>query len=300
MESARMASRLWCSSDDQACFRTLFCVETYLRLVVRWELRGRHFREWRGVLNGEVVKEAKQRMEQEREVGVIDAYKSGLLSYLNLSELKDIITDTLWSDAFKGRWPSQDIVRSEFKKLLAVRNKVAHFRPVTPRDARVVSRFAEDLRDWTESYRHTSEYASELFPTPDARGLELREKYKLASFCETLGNQGCSFRAASVAHHVRLTATCDGVFEKTLVCALLDQNDEIVTLCRPLQGGSQIEFAIPVAAAPRHGTAFVAAVAAAATAGEPLVGAGMTKAFEVARRENVVREAVVFPGIFRI
>ena len=237
--------------------------------------------------------------QQLQDIGVIDAYRSGLLSYLNLSELKDVVTETLWANVFKSKWPPQDIVRSEFKKLLAVRNKVAHFRPVTDRDARVVSRFSEDFRDWTADYRNISQYASELLPSPDERGERLIRKHNLTGFCDSMRGIACDLQVTAVAHHVRVNLACDGVFEPGEICALLDDQDEVATLCRPASGGSRIEFMIPIAAAIDRGVAFATAASATATPGEQLTVAETSIRFEVARRENVVHEGVLFPEAFR-
>ena len=151
----------FCSKDDLELFRLLFELENYLRVLVRWELRGTRPHDWRGMIPQDILSKAKHRREQELSIRYLDETKSGELSYLLLSELKDLIMEPLW-DRFKSSWPPKDMVQVEFKKLLAIRNKVAHCRPVTDRDARVAHRFAEDMADWTRYYRKVREYAHSI------------------------------------------------------------------------------------------------------------------------------------------
>ncbi|MCB1327798.1 MAG: hypothetical protein KDK35_21380 [Leptospiraceae bacterium] len=89
----------------------------------------------------------------------VDEYASGFFAYLTLSELRDLLAGKVWSERFVRTWPPLEIVKSEFRKLLGVRNKMAHFRPITNRDMRVIGRFAEDLQDWTAPYRGVAEKA---------------------------------------------------------------------------------------------------------------------------------------------
>ena len=155
-----MSSR-FCSVDDSDAFRLLFDLESYLRVLVRWELRGTRPCDWQGMISQEIRAEVKRRREQERSIGYLDERKAGELSYLLLSELKDLIVGPLW-DRFRYSWPPKDVIQAEFKKLLAIRNKVAHCRPVTERDARVARRFAEDIAEWTRHYRRERQSAPRI------------------------------------------------------------------------------------------------------------------------------------------
>ena len=155
-----MGQNFLCTESETNCFTLLYDIENYLRIVVRWELKGQKGKQWLGSIPDTVLETARARQQQEREIAYLDPREGGPLSYLHLSELKDIIVGPLWSTAFKRQWPPQDVVEAEFKKLIAIRNKSAHCRPVTRRDVLVVSRFAEDLSHWSRHYRQQREYAT--------------------------------------------------------------------------------------------------------------------------------------------
>jgi len=121
--------------------------------LVRWELKGKNGLSWKSGLSQDLISEADKRKQQELDLGCVDAISSNLLSYLSLSELKDVlVSPALWDTCFKASWGAQDIVLSDFKRLIAVRNKVAHFRSVSQRDFRLVERFHEDLNYRTRNY----------------------------------------------------------------------------------------------------------------------------------------------------
>lgn len=137
---------------DRLCFEHMFDIENFLRTLIRWEMRGNKPREWKGLFDPEMLKEAEARLNTERDIAILDARESSILAYLTLSELRNVLLDNYVS--FRGEtWPPQGILDSEFRKLIAVRNKIAHFRPATERDLRIVERFSEDLVDWSKNYR---------------------------------------------------------------------------------------------------------------------------------------------------
>jgi hypothetical protein len=146
----------FCHPDDEEAGALLFDIETYLRLVVRWEASGLQGAAWKSFIPPELQKQIGEKLSQERGVGYLDARPASPLSYLTLAELKDIITGPMWAGDFR-RWGALELVLGDFRKLIAVRNKIAHFRPVTARDLRNVIRFAEDLIEWTAHYRRIRE-----------------------------------------------------------------------------------------------------------------------------------------------
>ena len=152
------------SSRDVDCFSRIFNIESYLRLLVRWELKGGHGSSWKGIIPTNIKNEVNLRKNQEQKIGCVDVVSSNMLSYLNLSELKDVlILPTLWKN-LKSHWSARNIVLADFQKLMAVRNKVAHFRPITKNDIRHVHRFQEDLNYNTvnmELYRRRSKKITE-------------------------------------------------------------------------------------------------------------------------------------------
>lgn len=242
----------FCHEDDTECYRLSFEIESYLRVITRWELRGRNPADWRGLIPPAIAAEAEARQEQERSIGYLDERKSGLLSYLNLSELKDLILGPLWP-AFRKQWPPEDMVRSEFKKLIAIRNKVAHFRPVTSRDRRVVRRFAEDLADWTNFYKKTSEYATTLMGDALVQK-EYFEKNGLnavADSCKHLVESGtakeCELALSVRSHHISIAAKVTaGSIELNGYLKFLDGFEKHVSFFRIGDLGEQLCCYVPI------------------------------------------------------
>jgi len=150
-----MSGRRWSKYAtvlDLQCFQALFEIETYLRWLMRWELKGLMGKSWQGGIDSEVLKSAKQRRREEDSLVVVDSRKTGVLSYVSLGDLRDIIVGSLWDPVFSKAFPRCEIVKSDFAKLLGVRNKVAHLRPVSEFDFRLTQRFCEDLEIWTRGY----------------------------------------------------------------------------------------------------------------------------------------------------
>ncbi len=88
----------FCSLRDIEAISNLFDVEAYLRLLIRWELRGSLGINWKGAIPSVLVSNAKSKREQEIESRCVDARTLDTLSYLNLSELKEIIISScLWN-----------------------------------------------------------------------------------------------------------------------------------------------------------------------------------------------------------
>src|SRR5215510_1485606 len=110
--------RTFCHLDDEEATAILFDIETYLRLVVRWEASGLQGAAWKSYIPEELQKQIREKLRQEREVGYLDARPAAPLSYLMLSQLKDIVVGPLWDLAFK-RWGALELVQGDFKKLIA-------------------------------------------------------------------------------------------------------------------------------------------------------------------------------------
>ena len=156
----------FCRSVDISGHSFLYEIEVYLRLLIRWELRGHYGTQWKGVIKSDHFNNATDRRSQEAALGYLDANSNSVLSYLNLSELKDIILETkMWEKAFSS-WGAKDLIASDFKKLIAARNKVAHFRAVTKRDFRNILRFCQDLADKTEGFSYRT--PGEQWSSPQA------------------------------------------------------------------------------------------------------------------------------------
>jgi hypothetical protein len=154
----------FCRPNCQRAYGRLYNMEAYLRFMLRWELVGAFAENWKTHL-ADVMDEAEKRLEQERALRIIDADELNIMSYMMLSDLKDVMfRDTVWP-LFKQQWPPMDMLQTDFKLLIAVRNKNAHFRPVTPRDLRAIERVQTIISEMTEHYRR--ERANAFPKAPD-------------------------------------------------------------------------------------------------------------------------------------
>jgi hypothetical protein len=248
---AMPAGPTFCHTDDLQCFSLLYDIETFLRTIVRWELRGRNPKDWLGLISQDIKAAADSRFNQEREIAYLDIRHSGWLSYLTLPELKDLILDPLWI-AFKRDWPPQDILQSEFKKLIAIRNKIAHFRPSTERDRRIVKRFAEDLTDWTAHYQKTRE-RQEIATFDDVNSERLFEAKKADKIkdCwnDLLRNGSAKDYSASIAfvgHHIALSLSVKaGSINPLEFIRFTEEHEEILSFCRIGDLGDKLVLYIP-------------------------------------------------------
>jgi hypothetical protein len=297
-----------CRQRESDGFRVLYDIEAYLRILVRWELRGIAGREWRGLLDSAAVRNADSRRRQEQDDGLIDSLASGLLSYLHLSELKDVVLGPLWSRCFAPNWAAQDVVKSEFKKLIAVRNKVAHFRPITEWDAKVVTRFAEDLARWTRPYRRLREVELrwDLWAPLEGDFAGRAKKLGIDGALQALKSRvltpgGDDTQIAFVGHHVACRIKkSGGAYSPQAVQALLESAESDVTLARVGDFGASIEVLVPI----KVGLAGVAIVLervielcrhapVAAVSSDELIGA-----YGLDLREGVLSAGASFPDPF--
>ncbi len=151
---------MFCNDLDSNYYKTLYDLESYLRFIVKWEVRGNYVKDWEGVLSAEINKGIRDKESQEREFRYVTHQATGYFSYLTISELKDIILGPLWAKNFTKYWGSHDVVSGDFKKLIAVRNKIGHFRSLTSRDAKIIDDFIYYLESWTDNYSNTYRFAS--------------------------------------------------------------------------------------------------------------------------------------------
>lgn len=142
---------VFCQPACQAAYERLYNIESYLRHMLRWELVGKFAENWTQPIETR-LKEAEERRQHEGNFKVIDADERNLMSYLMLTDIRDtMIEDAVWP-LFKDDWPPLEHVKTTFQLLIALRNKNAHYRAVTPRDLRTLDRIEENLIDFTARY----------------------------------------------------------------------------------------------------------------------------------------------------
>ncbi|MCP3733838.1 hypothetical protein M9979_02965 [Sphingomonas sp. RP10(2022)] len=153
----------FCSGNAEEGYRLVYNIEAYLRHMVRFEIVAARGRQWRTLL-GAADATAKAAQRNERDLRIIDADERNILSYLLLTELKDVmLSEAVWL-ILKNRWPPQDIFASSFKVFNALRNKVAHFRRLTDRDMRSVREFRTLVEEMTAHYRSQRRAIKPLTP----------------------------------------------------------------------------------------------------------------------------------------
>lgn len=244
---------LFCSELDQEYFKLLFEIEAYLRMIVRWELRGIYASSWKSTIPEDVQKQVDSRRTQESEQGSVDERKSGYFSYLNLSEIKDIIVNgPLWAETFKKTWGARDIVSADFKSLIAVRNKLAHFRPITNRDKRIAYRFIEDLSYRTRNYDGMRRLSSRIdLKRRASTGAKDSTVIKLVEELNKLNGEkflygDSEFTLEVISHHLAINLQiCAGSIDPKKFSELLVNHENIVTLARISPLGEKLEIQIP-------------------------------------------------------
>ena len=116
---------------DERAYCQIFNHELLLRRVLRWELRGCFGRLWYQRIGRHGVS-IEERIRSEKEHGWYDPQVSEL-AYLGLREIIDIVCGLQWnaifSKMFRHRLPKH-LLKNGLRKVVGMRNKVAHFRPV--------------------------------------------------------------------------------------------------------------------------------------------------------------------------
>lgn len=142
---------IFCQPGCQDAYERLYNIESYLRHMLRWELVGAFAENWQDPIS-KLVQAAEERREHESGLRVIDADERNIMSYLMLNDIRDTMMGPSVWPLFKAYWPPMDNFKTTFQLLNALRNKNAHYRPVTARDLRTLDRIQEDLSDFTAHY----------------------------------------------------------------------------------------------------------------------------------------------------
>lgn len=142
---------IFCQPGCQSAYERLYNIESYLRHMLRWELVGAFAEGWQQPI-ADQLRSAEERREHEGNFRVIDADDRNIMSYLMLTDIRDtMLSPKVWP-LFKNHWPPMENFKTTFQLLNALRNKNAHYRPVTARDLRTLDRILEDLSDFTAHY----------------------------------------------------------------------------------------------------------------------------------------------------
>src|SRR4051812_25659434 len=114
---------------DRDAYKKVLFFEILLRRIIRWEAREARGRQWLSAL-GDLQDSIEDRIQSEKRLRSYNSHSSEL-SYLSLSELLEIIFRVLWKECFQHVLSDRKHMRAKpCQGLNAVRNKVAHFRPI--------------------------------------------------------------------------------------------------------------------------------------------------------------------------
>lgn len=163
----------FCVGNAENGYRLVYNIESYMRLMLRWELVGARGVGWKAAL-GDAREKAEGRQNTERELRHISTDERNILPYFLLPELAKIMTSADVWPLFKDAWPRQDLLQSDLEVFNAARIKVAHFRQLTDRDMGAIERFKKILVDMTAHYRKQQRQQRQL----DTADLDLPSRLK--------------------------------------------------------------------------------------------------------------------------
>ena len=135
----------WSEEIPWEAYIRIYCLEKTLRQLIVDQLSRITNRWWRRRVPDEVRQSAREKkeVEEKRLVHTIDL---DLMWYVDFFDYVEIITrDDNWREAFKRIFGNKDDFRVTIKKLLPIRNKIAHMRPLNPREKKNLDALSEDI-----------------------------------------------------------------------------------------------------------------------------------------------------------
>jgi len=247
---------------DQGAYRKILYFEVLLRRLIRWEARGVHGRSWLLALDT-LQSKIEERIQAERQLGAFNP-DSSELSYLSLAELIEIVFSYLWRDCFQQVLNNKKNIRNDpCRALNAIRNKVAHFRPIAQNDARALGGI-ETLFDILTLYYQENLKASAYIPgdfeVPDGQ-LDSEEISRLTEFLEahdqtsvwnefqqleSVRGAGLSPGIGIVSHHVFYELYTRGRFRAHLLVDCLIKNRHEITFMNVGNTANYVRIFVPI------------------------------------------------------
>jgi hypothetical protein len=141
--------------DEQYCgqipvynfliYGRLIELERLLRKFTLYLIKAEHGLNWRAL----IPQEAEMRLEEEKSYrNIVESTSQNPVSFLELSELERVLlSESIWTKYLKEHFPKLEETKSAFRKLKAIRNKVAHARPCCANDSSVFSQCAQIVSD---------------------------------------------------------------------------------------------------------------------------------------------------------
>ncbi|MBK8906188.1 MAG: hypothetical protein IPM53_33730 [Anaerolineaceae bacterium] len=189
----------------------LFRIENGLRIFVYLVLKNEYGANWQNLsitsddeAQSTIGKIAKQRMNQTKRLGYLGYLVPCPLMYMTTGELITLITAEAYWKHFRAYLPgSKEIIRNKFDEISAVRNALAHFRPIKKDDLDLVKQNAIHVLSRIEVLMVDIMRCSNIVPTNtrEAWYVDLR----------SMGNEHCalSFLQSDDESWVRIVCEYD-------------------------------------------------------------------------------------------
>jgi hypothetical protein len=237
----------FCVGNAENGYRLIYNIESYMRLMLRWELVGACGVKWKDAL-GDVRKKAEGRQSTERELRHISTDERNLLPYTLLSEIAEVMTSSGVWPLFKDAWPRQDLLTADLAVFNAARAKVAHFRQLTDRDMGAIDRFKTIVIDMTAHYRKQRRLQRQLDPANLDLPSRLKQPIKRwAGDTEKDDGRWATVRVRTLPNYAVVDAQLrSGSFTPTAVSRLIDETGiDALFLCLD-QGPGSLRAYLPL------------------------------------------------------
>ncbi len=296
-----LPSRRFYRDVDLETFSLIYSLEHFLRIALRWELRGRHWKNWRGALPSEQYKCARKLQSQEQNDRVVDGMTNcSVLSYMTLRDLASVILGSYWDDCFSRWLPKMSVAKADFEKLVAIRNKVAHFRPITERDAENLRGICGQIAALSQHYRRIRRGIRMLSQAnlPE----NMHEWDSVVHELTTPGSPHVGVSLHQVSHHVAIEVSLRaGSFDPERLLRVLDTHESCLSFCRFKSLADGLCLYMPtVAGAEKFREIGGAVLEIAGNPHEGLSSEEVLVELEVASREDLLTWGVELPTEFSL
>jgi hypothetical protein len=132
-------------------------LERLLRKLVLYLAKAEQGLNWRA----SIPKEAEARLEEEKSYrNIVESTSQNPISFMEISELERLlVSESIWSKHLKGSFPKLEETKGTFRRLKAIRNKVAHVRPCSNRDNSLFYECARVITDSVTAFARGENWA---------------------------------------------------------------------------------------------------------------------------------------------
>jgi len=136
----------WPEQIPREEYTRLYFLEKTVRRLIMDELSKLTRKWWKQRIPEEIREKAEERKKKEEELAPYPGLNLHPIWYVDFSHYKDIIAKgDNWEDALKQIFKNKDHIRVWLEGLIPIRNKIAHMRPLTPREKINLEAFSQDI-----------------------------------------------------------------------------------------------------------------------------------------------------------